>query len=699
MVARRQLAGHPRPHGERHPLPAARVGPRVRPIRRLDAKSDTAAHSRSPRSLVPGAAGSEPPPLPYLAERGPARGRQPARPGGPDRGSRSARSRRSSPSRSPGTTTPPMPTERASPSCSRTSRCSPCRHPPRSPCAPPWPTSTSGSATPPRPSSRWPTPRRCSTRWLATRLGRRRDRANPGRPRLPVGRLRLRRRGRRGDRWPAISATPAAPACATSSASPPRRSGDLDARGRRRSSRSSTPAAGSATSRGCRERSATSPRSSFVAGCTLSRPRHQRECLALAFELGSTAMVAFSLIVAARLEALEERWEQATVLHTQAESILDELGLVLYEDDQRESDMMLERAHHALGDVRYGAARAGRPRARATGGRGAWPTRSWPRRPTRFTTRAGGRTMSDIPEHDAERGWEGYGGLRTRPRRLRLPPGRDRGRRRPGSRRSPGPCSAAPSTPIPSSCSAASEQRKQTRKRSSRRGDESLPCRCTDFVLQTTSTRPRSIRPRRRGAPPRGAGRPAQPRALLPWLRVLRTAPGRGAGSAASPARRSTPRPCRPVRCRSTPRPSRRRRSTPRRSSASPFYAKDLQATGKRRSSAIPAVPAARPAAHRVDGPRAAGGGARHGHGRARTSARRPLDAFAPARAALGDPRRRWRPRARPRRGSRHLHRGADRPRHPGMPAQRGEGALQLRRRRRGRHRASASTTWPGRST
>ena len=84
---------------------------------------------------------------------------------------------------------------------------------------------------------------------------------------------------------------------------------------------------------------------------------HQRECLALAFELGAPALVAFSLIVAARLEALGERWEEATILHAQAESIIDKLGLVLYEVDQQESDVMLERAHHALGDVRYGAAR------------------------------------------------------------------------------------------------------------------------------------------------------------------------------------------------------------------------------------------------------------------------------------------------------------------------------------------------------
>ena len=88
-------------------------------------------------------------------------------------------------------------------------------------------------------------------------------------------------------------------------------------------------------------------------GMVAAAAGHQRECLGLALELGAPGLVAFSLIVAARLEALEERWEEATILHAQAESIIDELGLMLYEGDQRQSDVMLEQAHHALGDARY----------------------------------------------------------------------------------------------------------------------------------------------------------------------------------------------------------------------------------------------------------------------------------------------------------------------------------------------------------
>jgi hypothetical protein len=68
--------------------------------------------------------------------------------------------------------------------------------------------------------------------------------------------------------------------------------------------------------------------------------------------------VAFSLIVAARLAAHAGQWEQAAVLHAKAESMLDGIGLVLYEDDQRESDAMLSATRAALGDDRYAAARA-----------------------------------------------------------------------------------------------------------------------------------------------------------------------------------------------------------------------------------------------------------------------------------------------------------------------------------------------------
>jgi len=96
-------------------------------------------------------------------------------------------------------------------------------------------------------------------------------------------------------------------------------------------------------------------------GARAEAAAHQRACLALALQLGSPAKVAFSIIVAARLLAAGEGWQEAVALHARAEAILEGLGLVLFEDDQRESDVMLEEARRALGDGRYGASRrAGR---------------------------------------------------------------------------------------------------------------------------------------------------------------------------------------------------------------------------------------------------------------------------------------------------------------------------------------------------
>lgn len=76
---------------------------------------------------------------------------------------------------------------------------------------------------------------------------------------------------------------------------------------------------------------------------------HQARCLELALEQGSSAMVAFSLIVAARLAGSLEQWERGTELHARAEVMLDEMGLSLYEDDQRESDRLLRAARSNLG--------------------------------------------------------------------------------------------------------------------------------------------------------------------------------------------------------------------------------------------------------------------------------------------------------------------------------------------------------------
>ena len=76
---------------------------------------------------------------------------------------------------------------------------------------------------------------------------------------------------------------------------------------------------------------------------------HQRACLTLGLELGSDLMVAFSEIVAARLVAATGAWETAARLQAHAESVIESTGLVLYEDDRRLSDALLEDALRHLG--------------------------------------------------------------------------------------------------------------------------------------------------------------------------------------------------------------------------------------------------------------------------------------------------------------------------------------------------------------
>jgi predicted ATPase/class 3 adenylate cyclase len=77
--------------------------------------------------------------------------------------------------------------------------------------------------------------------------------------------------------------------------------------------------------------------------------RHQRSCLDLAVTLGSAAMVAFSLIVASRVAGWRSEWVTAASLHAKAEAMLDETGLVIYEDDRRESESLLAMLDEELG--------------------------------------------------------------------------------------------------------------------------------------------------------------------------------------------------------------------------------------------------------------------------------------------------------------------------------------------------------------
>ncbi len=76
---------------------------------------------------------------------------------------------------------------------------------------------------------------------------------------------------------------------------------------------------------------------------------HQQMSLSLGVQLGLPVTVAFSLIVAARMEAGARRWASATRLHARADAELEETGIVLFEDDRRVSETMLMHARDELG--------------------------------------------------------------------------------------------------------------------------------------------------------------------------------------------------------------------------------------------------------------------------------------------------------------------------------------------------------------
>lgn len=86
--------------------------------------------------------------------------------------------------------------------------------------------------------------------------------------------------------------------------------------------------------------------------------RHQAASLEFGVAHGSIAMVAFSLIMAARIAGHLQRWEDAVLLHAKAEQLLDRLGLQLYEDDRRESDVLVGETRRRLGDATFDALEA-----------------------------------------------------------------------------------------------------------------------------------------------------------------------------------------------------------------------------------------------------------------------------------------------------------------------------------------------------
>lgn len=84
--------------------------------------------------------------------------------------------------------------------------------------------------------------------------------------------------------------------------------------------------------------------------------RHQLASLEIAAALGQRAPVAFSLMVAARLAALDGRWDCTVEFQTAADSILRDVGYVLYDSDRAVRDELLQTARLHLDDTAYATA-------------------------------------------------------------------------------------------------------------------------------------------------------------------------------------------------------------------------------------------------------------------------------------------------------------------------------------------------------
>jgi predicted ATPase/class 3 adenylate cyclase len=82
---------------------------------------------------------------------------------------------------------------------------------------------------------------------------------------------------------------------------------------------------------------------------------HQRIALGLARE-HRPMLVAFSLMIAARLVARRGQWHDAVLLQTRADELLDAAGYVLYEDDRATRAALLADARGHLGDAAFTAA-------------------------------------------------------------------------------------------------------------------------------------------------------------------------------------------------------------------------------------------------------------------------------------------------------------------------------------------------------
>ena len=80
---------------------------------------------------------------------------------------------------------------------------------------------------------------------------------------------------------------------------------------------------------------------------------HQRSCLLLAIATGQPLMVAYSLMVAARLAATQGHWHAAASFQATADDVLRSTGNELYDTDRAAVDELLDRARRELGPVAF----------------------------------------------------------------------------------------------------------------------------------------------------------------------------------------------------------------------------------------------------------------------------------------------------------------------------------------------------------
>jgi hypothetical protein len=84
--------------------------------------------------------------------------------------------------------------------------------------------------------------------------------------------------------------------------------------------------------------------------------RHQEISLGLARELRTPIVVAFSLMIAARLVAVRDRPREAVVLQAKADGLLEARDYALYDEDEQVRSVLMTDAAQLLGADAYAAA-------------------------------------------------------------------------------------------------------------------------------------------------------------------------------------------------------------------------------------------------------------------------------------------------------------------------------------------------------